>query len=84
MFGHLRQSQGQLYDFRIGGEIKRTPVERAGFVVAQRISSVMRAHRIVVLENGRVAGLGTHAELLEHSAVYREIVASQMSLDEVA
>jgi len=54
------------------------------FVVAQRISSVMRAHRIVVLENGRVAGLGTHAELLEHSAVYREIVASQMSLDEVA
>ena len=54
------------------------------FIVAQRISTVINADRIVVLDNGRVAGIGTHAELLETSEVYREIVASQVSLEEVA
>jgi ATP-binding cassette subfamily B protein len=54
------------------------------FVVAQRISSVINADRIVVLNDGRVAGIGTHAELLKHSEIYREIVASQVSLEEVA
>ncbi len=54
------------------------------FIVAQRISTVISADRIIVLDNGRVTGIGTHAELLERSAVYREIVASQVSLDEVA
>lgn len=58
--------------------------EATVFVVAQRISTVMNAHRIVVLDNGRVAGVGTHAELLERCDVYREIVASQVSLEEVA
>jgi ATP-binding cassette, subfamily B, multidrug efflux pump len=54
------------------------------FIVAQRISTVLNADRIVVLDNGRVVGIGTHAGLLETSAVYREIVASQVSLEEVA
>jgi len=54
------------------------------FIVAQRISTVITADRIVVLDNGRVAGVGTHAELLESSEVYREILSSQVSLDEVA
>ena len=44
----------------------------------------MNADRIVVLDDGRVAGIGTHAELLKTSEVYREIVASQASLEEVA
>jgi ATP-binding cassette subfamily B protein len=52
--------------------------------VAQRVSTVLSADRIIVLDEGRVAGIGAHAELLESSSVYREIVASQVSLDEVA
>lgn len=54
------------------------------FIVSQRIGTVMNADRIVVLEDGRVAGIGTHAELLDSCVVYREIAASQASLEEVA
>jgi ATP-binding cassette subfamily B protein len=54
------------------------------FVVAQRISTVISADRIVVLDNGRVAGIGTHADLIENNEIYREIVTSQVSLEEVA
>ena len=47
-------------------------------MVAQRISSVMGADHILVLEEGRAAGYGTHAELMERCEVYREIERSQM------
>lgn len=46
-------------------------------VVAQRVSTIVDADRIIVLEDGRIVGLGTHQELLEDCATYREIVASQ-------
>ena len=48
-------------------------------IIAQRISSVMDADRILVLENGTVDGFGTHEELLEENAIYREIYESQMN-----
>ncbi|MGU3472754.1 ABC transporter ATP-binding protein [Paenibacillus sp. D51F] len=54
----------------------------AVLVVAQRVSSVMAADRILVLEEGRLAGDGTHAELLESCGVYREIVESQLRTEE--
>ncbi|MGN0949809.1 MAG: ABC transporter ATP-binding protein [Mitsuokella sp.] len=51
-------------------------------IVAQRIATARRADRIAVLESGRLAALGTHAELLKDSAVYREICASQLGVGE--
>jgi ATP-binding cassette subfamily B protein len=46
-------------------------------IIAQRISSVQDADRILVLDNGSVSGYGTHEELLENNAVYREVYESQ-------
>ena len=53
-------------------------------IVAQRVSTIMDADRIIVLDDGRVVGIGTHRELMESSEVYREIVASQLSEEELA
>lgn len=53
-------------------------------LVAQRVGTVMDADRIVVLEEGRVVGIGTHAELLVSCPVYHEIAASQLSEEEIA
>lgn len=54
------------------------------FIVAQRISTVRNADRIIVLDKGEMAGLGTHQELMETCTVYQEIVASQLSEGETA
>ncbi|MDY3767716.1 MAG: ABC transporter ATP-binding protein [Lachnospiraceae bacterium] len=48
-------------------------------IIAQRISSVQNADRIIVMENGRVHGFGTHEELLERDEIYRDVYESQMS-----
>jgi len=48
------------------------------FIIAQRISSVMDADRILVMENGRVIDSGKHEELKKRCEVYREIVVSQL------
>ncbi|ERL65094.1 ABC transporter ATP-binding protein [Schleiferilactobacillus shenzhenensis] len=53
-------------------------------IVAQRISTIMDATKIVVLDEGRVAGIGTHADLLAHNKVYQEIAYSQLSKKELA
>ena len=71
-------------DARLRAALKSETANATVFVVAQRISTVINADRIVVLDNGRVVGIGTHAQLLEQSEIYREIVTSQVSLEEVA
>jgi ATP-binding cassette subfamily B protein len=71
-------------DARLRSALRQDTVEATVFIVSQRIGTVMGADRIIVLDNGRVAGIGTHAELLKSNEVYREIVASQTSLVEVA
>ncbi|MEU1788584.1 ABC transporter ATP-binding protein [Streptomyces sparsogenes] len=53
-------------------------------IVAQRVSTIRGADRIVVLDEGRVVGSGTHAELMEHNQTYREIVLSQLTEQEAA
>ncbi len=53
-------------------------------IVAQRIASVRRADRIYVLDNGKICASGTHEELLQGSAVYREICRSQLRKEEIA
>ncbi len=64
--------------------LKAKTVSSAVLIVAQRISTVLHADRILVLEDGRIAGLGSHKELMESCAVYKEIVLSQVSAEEIS
>jgi ATP-binding cassette subfamily B protein len=52
-------------------------------IVAQRISTILRAEKIIVLDEGRIAGIGTHEALLKNCSVYREIASSQLSETEL-
>lgn len=54
------------------------------FIVAQRVSTIMQAEQIVVLDEGKVVGIGTHEDLLKNCATYREIAQSQLSKEELA
>lgn len=63
---------------KIQDALRARPGTETLFVVAQRISSVLRADRILVLEQGRIVAQGTHSELLQTSDVYREIYDSQL------
>ena len=58
--------------------------EATVIIVAQRVSSVIDADQIVVLDQGKMAGIGTHQELLESNSVYREIVESQNSEEDIS
>jgi ATP-binding cassette subfamily B protein len=58
--------------------------DAAVVIVAQRVSTIRAADRIVVLDEGRVVGTGTHTELMTSCDVYREIVLSQLTLEEAS
>jgi ATP-binding cassette subfamily B protein len=58
--------------------------ESAVLIVAQRVSTVIDADQIIVLDEGRMVGIGTHHELMENCEVYHEIVSSQLSATEIA
>ena len=53
-------------------------------IVAQRIGTIRDADRIIVLEDGEIAGMGTHDELMNHCQVYQQIAYSQLSKEELA
>ena len=52
-------------------------------IVAQRIATVMHADQIIVMKEGRIDGIGTHAQLLKSCETYREIAVSQLSEEEL-
>jgi ABC-type multidrug transport system fused ATPase/permease subunit len=81
---NIRYGRADATDARLRAALRQETANATVFVVAQRISTIVNADRIIVLDEGRVVGIGTHAELLQSSGVYLEIVASQVSLDEVA
>ncbi|WP_426354610.1 ABC transporter ATP-binding protein [Exiguobacterium sp. R-39] len=64
--------------------LKQETEDATVLIVAQRVSTVMDADQIIVLEEGRIAGIGTHDELYETNEVYQEIVKSQLSEEEIA
>ena len=52
-------------------------------IVAQRISTILNADKIIVLEEGKMVGMGTHEELMKHNETYRQIALSQLSEEEL-
>ncbi|USB32957.1 ABC transporter ATP-binding protein [Paenibacillus sp. YPG26] len=71
-------------DAKLRAALKDETGESTVIIVAQRVSTVKDADRIIVMDESRIAGMGTHQELLENSRVYREIVYSQLSEEEIA
>ncbi len=64
-------------------ELKKYTKDATSMIVAQRIGTIMNADKIVVLDKGKIVGLGTHKELLKSCDVYREIALSQLSKEEL-
>ena len=62
--------------------IAKAPFKPTTIIVSQRAASVMQAHQIIVMEKGKIVGIGTHEELLETNAIYQEITASQFQKEE--
>ena len=75
-------------DFKTDAKLRAALKDETGaatvFIIAQRVSTVMSADRIIVLDEGQIVGIGTHKELLTSCKVYHEIVSSQLSEEELA
>ncbi len=71
-------------DAKLRIALKNETKESTVIIVAQRVSTVMNADRIIVLDEGSIVGMGKHKELLKNCEIYREIVASQLSEEELA
>jgi ATP-binding cassette subfamily B multidrug efflux pump len=75
-------------DFRTDAALRKALKNQTGrstvIIVAQRISTIMNAEQIIVLDNGKMVGVGTHEELMENCQTYREIALSQLSKEELA
>lgn len=71
-------------DARLRAALRRELRDATVIIVAQRVGTIMDADRIIVLDDGRIVGMGTHQELLADNETYREIVLSQLSESEAA
>ena len=70
-------------DAKLRGELAKITKDKTVLIVAQRISTIMNADKIVVLDEGNVVGIGTHKELMKNCDVYKEIALSQLSKEEL-
>ena len=66
-------------DVTLRKALRRRTKDSTVLIVAQRISTILNAEQIIVLDDGRIAGMGTHSELLKNCEVYQQIAASQLS-----
>jgi ATP-binding cassette subfamily B multidrug efflux pump len=71
-------------DRQLRAALRHETQDATVIIIAQRVGTVMRADQIVVLDGGRIAGIGTHEQLLQSCETYQEIVYSQLSRGEVA
>ena len=71
-------------DVALRRALKESTADTTTIIVAQRISTILHADQIIVLDEGKVAGKGTHKELLKNCEVYRQIATSQLSEEELA
>ena len=71
-------------DAKLREALEADAKDAAIIIVAQRISTILNAQQIIVLENGKIAGIGSHHELMKSCQVYQEIVLSQLSPEEAA
>lgn len=71
-------------DAKLRSALKKETLDSTVIIIAQRVSTVINADRIIVLDNGQITGMGRHKELLNSCKVYREIISSQLSEEELA
>lgn len=71
-------------DARLRAALREATGEATVVIVAQRVSTIMHADQIIVLDSGRIAGIGTHEQLLDSCVTYQEIVASQLGEEAAA
>lgn len=71
-------------DAKLRKELKSETIKSTVIIVAQRISTIINAEQIIVLDEGKIVGLGTHEELLQNCEVYKQIAASQLTKEELA
>jgi len=71
-------------DAKLRAALKKETRDATVLIVSQRVSTVMDADQIIVLDDGHIAGIGNHSELMHTSQIYYEIVSSQLSLEEIA
>ena len=64
-------------------ELAKTTKDSTIFIVAQRISTILHADQIIVLDQGKIVGIGKHEDLLKNCNVYKEIALSQLGEEEL-
>lgn len=70
-------------DFKLRKDLVKVTKNKTIIIVAQRISTIINADQIIVLDNGKIVGIGTHKELMKDNAIYKEIAYSQFKKEEI-